>query len=250
MNEAAFAAMGRESGNWVKRGRQRLIRHLIRSHAPRGELRILDIGAGHGGNVGTLAELGVVDAVECMPGAERLGAHPDIEHFYAESVPFDLDRQYEVICAAEVLEHIDDDRAAMRWVFDHLVPGGLFIATVPGHPWLYGAHDRAVGHVRRYTRRELLGAMPAGSRIRDRGWFVWSLAPAAIAARSAWEIRSRLAGSTSKQQGPRRGRVDRLLGGVLDLELSALELGFRAPVGYSLFIAASREGPGSPGRPE
>jgi SAM-dependent methyltransferase len=51
-----------------------------------------------------------------------------------------------------VLEHIDDDVAALRAVVDALEPGGELAVLVPAHPFLFGRLDRRFGHFRRYTR--------------------------------------------------------------------------------------------------
>jgi glycosyltransferase involved in cell wall biosynthesis len=59
-----------------------------------------------------------------------------------------------VVCL-NVLEHIEDDRGAVRRMKNLLVPGGLLILLVPQHEWLYGSYDRHVGHYRRYNRSSL-----------------------------------------------------------------------------------------------
>ncbi len=51
-----------------------------------------------------------------------------------------------------VLEHIEDDTAALAAVVDALAPGGELAVLVPAHPFLYGRLDRRFGHFRRYTR--------------------------------------------------------------------------------------------------
>ena len=62
----------------------------------------------------------------------------------------------DLVVAFDVLEHIDDDKAAVSAIFESLRPGGAFLVAVPCDPRLWSAHDVAVGHVRRYTRRELV----------------------------------------------------------------------------------------------
>lgn len=54
-----------------------------------------------------------------------------------------------------VLEHIEDDVAALREWSGALKPGGVMVLYVPAFPVLYSAMDRAVGHYRRYTRASL-----------------------------------------------------------------------------------------------
>jgi len=61
----------------------------------------------------------------------------------------------DLVVAYDVLEHLDDDKAAAAGVFEALRPGGTFLVAVPCDPRLWSAHDDAVGHVRRYTRQTL-----------------------------------------------------------------------------------------------
>jgi SAM-dependent methyltransferase len=60
-----------------------------------------------------------------------------------------------VVCL-NVLEHIEDDERALRNFFDLLKPGGNMVILVPQHQYLYGPVDKAVGHFRRYSSKELL----------------------------------------------------------------------------------------------
>ena len=59
-----------------------------------------------------------------------------------------------IVCL-NVLEHIDDDRAALRRLHDRLEAGGRLVLVVPAHPCLYGEMDRAIHHYRRYRRDDL-----------------------------------------------------------------------------------------------
>ena len=59
-------------------------------------------------------------------------------------------RGVDTVLCLNVLEHVDDDRAALRRLHDALIPGGRLILVVPAHQRLYGAIDRAIYHHRRY----------------------------------------------------------------------------------------------------
>ena len=62
---------------------------------------------------------------------------------------------FDFALSQNVLEHIEDDYAAMAAMARAVRPGGRVMALVPAHPRLYGAIDRAYGHHRRYTRERL-----------------------------------------------------------------------------------------------
>lgn len=73
-----------------------------------------------------------------------------------------------VVCL-NVLEHVSDDRLAVRSMLGCLVPGGHLALIVPALPSLFCEIDRRYGHVRRYTRRglvSLLGAEPSAVVVR------------------------------------------------------------------------------------
>jgi SAM-dependent methyltransferase len=85
----------------------------------------------------------------------------------------------DLVVAFDVLEHLDDDKAAATGVFDALRPGGTFLVAVPCDMRLWSQHDVAVGHVRRYERPELVDLLEgAGFDIEDLGSWMVLLRPA------------------------------------------------------------------------
>lgn len=93
----------------------------------------------------------VTIAKEGIPGSEALAARGG---------------SFAYALCQNVLEHVEDDAAALRAVADALAPGGELALLVPAHPALYGRLDRRFGHHRRYTRervRSLVGS--AGLRL-------------------------------------------------------------------------------------
>jgi SAM-dependent methyltransferase len=86
----------------------------------------------------------VIVAQELLPGSPALRERPS---------------SFSYALCQNVLEHIDDDVAALAAVVDALEPGGELAVLVPAHPFLFGRLDRRFGHFRRYTRpavRELI----------------------------------------------------------------------------------------------
>jgi SAM-dependent methyltransferase len=59
--------------------------------------------------------------------------------------------QHSGAVALNVLEHIDDDAAALRSVAGLLRPGGAIALIVPAFPSAMSKFDRNIGHFRRYT---------------------------------------------------------------------------------------------------
>ena len=148
--------------------------------------RVLDVGAGFGRHVFECARRGA-DVValdyaedEVVETRATLGGMVDageieLERFKgvlrgdATQLPFD-DASFDVVITSEVLEHIQDDVAAIAEMFRVLKPGGIFAATVPA--WLpekinwmlsddYHAPKAEGGHVRIYSKTELAAKLRA-----------------------------------------------------------------------------------------
>src|SRR5206468_7025117 len=75
------------------------------------------------------------------------------------------ERHYDLIGAFDVIEHIDDDRAALASIAMRLKPGGKLVITVPAHPWMWSAHDVVNHHKRRYSK-STLRSLVQGSPLR------------------------------------------------------------------------------------
>ena len=243
MHDEAYQQYTEEAADWLKRGRTRLLGELVRRYRPHaGPLESLEVGAGVGQNLAALAVFGPVDASEVHPlGRTAIATTGLVRTLYTDPLPFALDRSYDVVCALDVVEHIEDDRAALAWVSDHLRPGGIFVATVPAYSWLFSDHDRALQHFRRYTRTSFTAALPAGLRVRTAGYFNHLLFPFAVAARGAFSLGRWLRpGRGGKQASPKAGPVALALAAVLEAELGLIERGYRPAWGLSVFCVAER----------
>ncbi|MFV8819259.1 class I SAM-dependent methyltransferase [Haliea sp. E17] len=62
---------------------------------------------------------------------------------------------FDYLLTFEVLEHIEDDRAALQQWAQYLRPGGKILLSVPAHQRKFGPSDTVVGHLRRYERQQL-----------------------------------------------------------------------------------------------
>ena len=65
-------------------------------------------------------------------------------------------KEFDLIVAFDVIEHIEDDVAALSNIKHMLTKNGVFIVSVPQHMFLWSKLDDIVKHKRRYSRRELI----------------------------------------------------------------------------------------------
>jgi SAM-dependent methyltransferase len=186
-----------------------------------------------------LGEFGHVDALELDEEArtfaeQRLGRSvmsaplPELA-----GVP---DAQYDLIGAFDVIEHIDDDRAAIASIAAKLKPGGKFVMTVPAHAWMWSAHDVVNHHKRRYSKRglrQLIEGSPL--RLESVGYFNSLLFPAAVAERLSSRLRGKENADLTLPPAPLNATFERTFAAERHL-IGRLPL----PVGLSLFAVAAR----------
>ena len=135
--------------------------------APDRALTVLEVGCGQGGFGARLAQdysyVGVEpDATSCSVAQQRLdeaGGRGEVRH--GDLSVLGADESFDLVCAFEVIEHIEDDAGALRDWAARLRPGGTLLLSTPAWQHRFGPADEMVGHYRRYdpsVLRERLGA--------------------------------------------------------------------------------------------
>lgn len=71
------------------------------------------------------------------------------------SLPF-ADGTFDLVCALDIIEHVEDDDGALAELARVVRPGGVLLISTPLHPLLWNAFDDFVGHKRRYEPPRLL----------------------------------------------------------------------------------------------
>ena len=158
-HEAYLDMAAVEARHWWFRGRRRILEATIRRLKLRSGARILELGSGTGGNLAMLSRFGTVTAVEMNETALEisagLGTGVDIRPGYLpDALPLG-DQKFDLICMFDVLEHVAADEASLAVIRRRLAPGGAAVITVPAYAALFGPHDVALHHKRRYERAEL-----------------------------------------------------------------------------------------------
>lgn len=144
---------------------RRYNRYLFRKVDPFVGDRVLEAGAGIG-NITVhllhreLVIVGDLDTGYIQRLRQIFGANPNVEPrqmdlTMTEAYDAISDRRLDSVVCLNVLEHLSPDREVLGLFHRVLQPGGTVVVLVPAGRWLYGTIDRALGHVRRYSRREL-----------------------------------------------------------------------------------------------
>jgi SAM-dependent methyltransferase len=119
---------------------------------------VLDIGAGSGTFSNLLSARGFdvtsTDVTEAALEVLRTRVAGPVERADATSLPFPAS-SFDGVILGEVLEHVEDDGAALLEAARVLRRDGILAVSVPRNPAWFSGSDRWAGHVRRYTREQL-----------------------------------------------------------------------------------------------
>jgi 2-polyprenyl-3-methyl-5-hydroxy-6-metoxy-1,4-benzoquinol methylase len=133
--------------------------------------RVLEVGAG----IGTMSRklvrtadlvVGIEPNANCCARLEAvMSAEPKFTMLACHLEECDLDdlrgKQLDTVYCVNVLEHIEDDVAALKTFKELVVPGGHVLIYVPAVQAAYGPLDAELGHHRRYSKRTLGAAFAA-----------------------------------------------------------------------------------------
>ncbi|MBI3902341.1 MAG: class I SAM-dependent methyltransferase [Nitrosomonadales bacterium] len=133
--------------------RDRILRRL--DGLPTGHL--LEIGCGAGTLLHELNRRGFVcEALETSETALDIARHVNADDVVLHRFPQPhWTNRFDYLFAFEVLEHIEDDHAALAVWRSWLKPGGMMFISVPAHASKWSASDVWAGHLRRYERSGL-----------------------------------------------------------------------------------------------
>lgn len=176
--------------HWWWRSREAFLVSELRRLFPRDsnaalqgcQRRILDVGCGDGLFFSRLREFGQPEGVEADASLiTEAGSRWGPIHV-GHLATYQPEHRFDVIIAADVMEHVDDDTDFLVRLSGLLAEGGGILVTVPAFPQLWTQHDEWNLHRRRYTRGSLAAvAKSAGLRvIDDKYFFSWLVIPKLI----------------------------------------------------------------------
>ena len=126
---------------------------------------MFDVGCGSGRLSKMLLERGFsVVAIDTDAKAVEIAKKKGVTAYVSDICGWNGEEKFDCIILGDVLEHIEDDEAALRQVHGMLTPNGCIVVNVPAYQALFSMHDVALGHKRRYSNRELK------SKLRDSGF--------------------------------------------------------------------------------
>jgi SAM-dependent methyltransferase len=212
--------------------------------------RVLEIGCGDGNTLRMLEQacssgsvVGMDLLVEGLEYARRRTRAP-LVCASMDHPPFNI--RFHLVGMFDVLEHLDDDRAALLRVRQLVEPGGVLLLTVPANRRLWSSFDEEAHHCRRYQLPDLNARLvEAGFRIEYMTLFMLALYPIARIGRrvSDWVrgARKRLGrpyGSAVADETRIRPGINGLLSAALSQEARFIRNRRHLPFGTSLLAVA------------
>jgi SAM-dependent methyltransferase len=184
-----------EDDHWWFAARRIVINSLLNQFGLPPHAAILEAGCGTGGNLRMLAELGSVCAMELDEQACQFAQSRGIGEVASGQLPDRIpfgSQSFDLVLMIDVLEHLDDDGAALRALRERVRPGGLLMLTVPAFQLLWSPHDVAHHHRRRYRANQLREVVSrAGYDVLYLSYYNFLLFAPILAARLAQRVTGR-----------------------------------------------------------
>jgi SAM-dependent methyltransferase len=242
MDAANFAIEAEvEEHHWWFAGRRKLFARELARMGLDTNGSVLDVGTGTGANLRMLQDL---DA-ESVTGLDS----NELAISYCQSkglgvvrrgdicaLPF-ADRSFDFVLATDVIEHVDDDSAALCELARVLRPSGKALISVPAFESLWGLQDVVAHHKRRYRLRPLLRKMQAAGLVPRRYYYFNYLLFAPIwLARRLIDLLGVKRNSEAEFNSP---FINRCLSAVFAVDTASAPI-LRLPFGVSILVVAER----------
>jgi len=233
-----------EDHYWWFVGRRRLALKLLRSHTSVAKPEVLDVGCGTGVVLRDLSAWATptgLDMSHLALGFCRQRSLHRLVQGDGSKLPL-RDGQFDAIIGLDIFEHIEDDVAAFAEAYRVLRPGGILVMSVPAFRSLWGPHDVALMHHRRYRVPEVRRRLEdAGFVIRRATYSVFFLFPIIV----LWRLFEK------RKHGPAKASLvsvpswmNAALIGLQNLEATLISV-FNLPWGSSVIAVAQRVEPKS-----
>ena len=228
---------------WWFRGMRAITASLLDAPGTRRIQQVLDAGCGTGYSMIWLRErfTAHVCGVDSSLHAAAFWPKRGLDTAALASVdklPFSLG-EFDLVTCFDVIYQLNDERAsaAISEIHRVLAPGGLLFIREPAFQWMRGAHDKAVGTRRRYTRKDLRRLLLAHGFKVKRSTYANTVL---FCVAAPYRLLTRLMRSRQSDVKPVPDWINKILGAVLELEARALRR-ITFPFGMSIVALAVKK---------
>jgi ubiquinone/menaquinone biosynthesis C-methylase UbiE len=229
--------------HWWYRARREWMADELRNRVPKGGVSI-DVGTGTAESLLVLRDLGAASTVGtdlsmlALRHARTVSPPPPVLSCLAERLPF-ADESADLLISTEVIEHLDDDVAALREYKRVLRPGASIFITTSSYMFLWSEHDVRAAHRRRYLLHELGERFEEAGLVVDRLSYYYSfLVPPAVLVRKT--PLKRFVKETDEETSTMHPAIDAVFYRLATLERLLSRKGITIPFGLSMFCVAHK----------
>lgn len=145
-----------ETNHWWYHARRDIISQVLNiNFKGRKNLNILDVGCGTGSNIKLLKKFGRVLGLEPEKSMAEYCQKNELKVVNCTIEDYQKSREFNLITAFDVLEHIKDDRQIIQKFASLLNKDGYFLITMPAKKLLWTRHDAVCHHYRRYEAPDI-----------------------------------------------------------------------------------------------
>ncbi len=233
------------------RGRNRIVAAMAAKYT--GQLPpgfyVLEVGCGNGSVTRVLQDtcatgnvIGADLFFEGLVNARGRGVKMVVQ---ADMSRFPFGSGFSLAGMFDVLEHLPDDRGALRCIYNALAPGGRLLLSVPAHQSLWSYFDEVACHCRRYELDGLRSrCLDAGFQVEYATEFMSFLYPLMKLKRGWKDFVRKKSGRNLEETAKDDMSINPLVNATLDrvgrAETSLIRRGVRLPFGTSIFLVARK----------
>lgn len=244
-----------ERENWWFKARLEILEMLLKKeilsqHQDKNAIKILNAGVATGATSLMLEKYAETTSLEydkdcCAMLKELVGI--DAVNASLTELPFE-DNSFDLVCAFDVIEHIEDHETAMAEINRVLKPNGQVFLTVPAFNFLWSSHDEINHHMRRYTASSLTQVVEGNQfNTQFKSYFNFFLFLPIAAVRLFSSFLEKMKGSFSKKELQsdfkkiKTGNfINKILYFIFKMEKPLLSMKVRFPFGVSLMIIGKK----------
>jgi 2-polyprenyl-3-methyl-5-hydroxy-6-metoxy-1,4-benzoquinol methylase len=235
------------SSFWVS-SRNRLFKSIVQRHLlPTGKTKFLEIGCATGDFIQQIAQnknLEITGSEIYLKGLVYAKKNlPSVDFVQFDVTQGKIGEQFHIITAFDVIEHIENDNAALTNISQMLNKDGVLIVSVPQHLFLWSKLDEIVKHKRRYSRRDLIDKLKSNDFDIDYATsFLFILFPLMLLSRLFDRGRDRPL--SDEQELEKRVKFSGVLNTIFDcfmrIDEGLIRLGASLPFGGTLVVVARK----------
>jgi ubiquinone/menaquinone biosynthesis C-methylase UbiE len=219
-----------------------LTKRILSTDKNKDHINILNIGVATGATTQMLSKYGNVTSLEYDEGCcQFLLTKTGIQAVNASvtDMPFP-DQSYDLVCAFDVIEHVENDNLAIQEISRVLKIGGQSFTTVPAFQSLWGDHDIINHHYRRYKKQNYNKLFSVNNIYTSylNNFNFWLFIPIALVRIITRVIKSDTKNDSTKStdnEGLNSNKfVGKLLKAIFKSEKHLINLGIKLPFGVSI----------------